>query len=163
MDFPSSPDFRGALRATRRPARLWMTGSLALVMMSLAPARMAAGEERTRSAKVMRLSRFGVDETLGRIEAAARRAGLSVLVRLDGARPVIVLASAVGGTPVVLSENSPQPDMPMAVQVRARASGGSEVLIDAAEDSADSDWTELPASVADDVARLPGLLDRALS
>jgi hypothetical protein len=53
--------------------------------------------------------------------------------------------------------------MPMAVQVRASASGGSEVLINAPEDSADSDWTELPASVADDVARLPGLLDRALS
>lgn len=140
-----------------------MTGSLAVVMMALAPVRMAVSEERSRTAKASRQSPYSVDETVQRIEAAAQRDGLSVLVRLDGPRPVIVLASAVGGTPVVLSERSPQPDMPMAVQVRASASGGSEVLIDAPEESADSDWTELPASVADDVARLPGLLERALS
>ena len=147
----------------RRPARLWMTGSLALVMLALAPARVAAAEERSRSAKVSRLSPYSVDETVLRIEAAAQRDGLSVLVRLEGARPVIVLASAVGGTPVVLMARGARPDMPLAVQVRASASGGSEVLIDDATSATHADWTDLPAGVADDVARLPGLLERALS
>ena len=147
----------------RRPARLWMTGSLAVVMMALMPGRFAAGEERPRSAKLSRPSPYGVAETVLRIESAARSDGLSVLVRLEGARPVIVLASSVGGTPVVLDENGARPDMPLAVQVRAGAGGGSEVLIEASAEASDSDWTELPASVADDLARLPGMLDRALS
>jgi hypothetical protein len=147
----------------RRPARLWMTGSLAVVMMALMPGRFAASEERPRSSKVARPSPYSVDETVQRIEAAARGDGLSVLVRLDGARPVIVLASSVGGTPVVLDENGARPDMPLALQVRAGAGGGSEVLIAASAEASDSDWTELPAGVAEDLARLPGMLDRALS
>jgi hypothetical protein len=147
----------------RRPARLWMTGSLAVVMVALTPSRFASGEERPRSAKVARPSPYGIDETVQRIEATARGDGLSVLMRLDGARPVIVLASSVGGTPVVLDEADARPDMPLAVQVRAGADGGCEVLIAASADAADTDWTDLPASVADDLARLPGMLDRALS
>jgi uncharacterized protein (DUF302 family) len=141
-----------------------MTGSLAVVMMALVPGRFAASEERPRSSgKVARQSPYGVDETVQRIEAAALGDGLSVLVRLDGARPVIVLASSVGGTPVVLEDSGARPDMPLAVQVRAGLGGGSEVLIAASAEASDSDWTELPASVADDLARLPGMLDRALS
>ena len=140
-----------------------MTGSLAVVMMALMPGRFATGEERPRSAKVSRPSPYGVDETVQRIEATALSDGLSVLVRLDGARPVIVLASSVGGTPVVLDENDARPDMPLAVQVRAVAAGGSEVWIAASAEAADSDWTELPAGVAEDLARLPGMVERALS
>jgi len=147
----------------RRPARLWMTGSLAVVMMALMPGRFATGEERPRSAKVSRPSPYGVEETVQRIEATAVSDGLSVLVRLDGARPVIVLASSVGGTPVVMHESDPSPDMPLSVQVREGAHGATEVLITASADDRDSDWTELPAGAADDVARLPALLDRALA
>ena len=147
----------------RRPARLWMTGSLAVVMMALMPGRFALGEERPRSAKVSRPSPYGVEETVQRIEATARSDGLSVLVRLEGARPVIVLASSVGGTPVVLDENDARPEMPLAVQVRPAAAGGSEVWIAASAEAVDSDWTELPAGVAEDLARLPGMLERALS
>ncbi len=147
----------------RRPGRLWMTGSLAVVMMALMPGRFAAGEERPRSAKASRPSPYGVEETVQRIESAARSDGLSVLVRLEGARPVIVLASSVGGTPVVLDDSGARPDMPLAVQVRAGAGGGSEVWIAASAEASDSDWTELPAGVADDLARLPGMLDRALA
>ena len=145
-----------------RPARLWMTGSLAVVMLAFAPARVAAAEDRSRPSKVMRSSPYGVEETVHRIEAAAQRDGLTVLVRLEGARPVIVLASAVGGTPVVLDEHADRPGIPLAVQVRATAAG-SEVLIDDSAEHADSDWTQLPEGAADDVARLPGLLDRALA
>jgi hypothetical protein len=140
-----------------------MTGSVAVVMVALMPGRYSVGEERQRAAKVARQSPYGVDETVQRIEAAALGDGLSVLMRLDGARPVIVLASSVGGTPVVLEESGARPDMPLAVQVRAAAEGRSEVLIAASADAADSDWTELPAGVAEDLARLPGMLDRALA
>jgi hypothetical protein len=149
--------------ALQRPARLWMTGSLAVVMMALMPGRFAAGEERPRSAKVSRPSPYSVEETVQRIEASARVDGLSVLVRLEGTRPVIVLASSVGGTPVVLDESNARPEMPLALQVRAAEAGGSEVWIAASAEAADSDWTELPAGVAEDLARLPGMLERALS
>ena len=145
------------------PSRLWMTGSIALVMAALMQGRVAAGEERVRTPRVARLSPYGVSETVLRIEEAARRDGLSVLVRIDGARPVIVLASSVGGTPVVLHGADPQPDMPLAVQVCLGADGGTEVLIAASADDADTDWTELPVGAADDLARLPALLDRALA
>jgi hypothetical protein len=152
-----------AAASRRRPPRRWMTGSLAVVMMAWMPGRFAVGEERPRSAKVSRSSPYGVEETVQRIEATALSDGLSVLVRLDGARPVIVLASSVGGTPVVLEDSGTHADMPMAVQVRAGAGGGSEVLIAACAEATDSDWTELPAGVADDLARLPAMLARALS
>jgi uncharacterized protein (DUF302 family) len=141
-----------------------MTGSVAVVMVALMPGRFAVGEERARpAAKVSRLSPYSVEETVQRIEATARDDGLSVLLRLDGARPVIVLASSVGGTPVVLDERDARPDMPLAVQVREAAEGGSEVLTAASADAADSDWTELPAGVAEDMARFPRMLDRALA
>ena len=148
---------------TRRPARLWMTGSLAVVMAALMQGRVAAGEERPRTPRIARLSPYDVAETVQRIEAAARLDGLSVLVRIAGDRPMIVLASSVGGTPVVMHESDPSPDMPLSVQVREGAHGATEVLITASADDRDSDWTELPAGAADDVARLPALLDRALA
>ena len=140
-----------------------MTGSLALVMAAVMQGRVAAGDERLRTPRVVRLSPYGVSETVLRIEEAARRDGLSVLVRIDGVRPVIVLASSVGGTPVVLHGADPQPDIPLAVQVYRGVNGDTEVLIAASAEDADSDWTELPAAAADDLARLPGLLDRALA
>ena len=46
------------------------------------------------------------------------------------------------------------------VQVRRSADGGADVLV---AQSLDSGWDELPASVADELARLPELLERALS
>jgi uncharacterized protein (DUF302 family) len=144
-------------------ARLWMTGSLAVVMLASLPTRTLAGDERARASKVSRHSPYGVQETVRRIEDAARGAGLSVLVRLEGSRPVIVLASSVGGTPVVMQASDAQPDMPLALQVCASAGGACEVLMAASADAADSDWTELPATVGDDLAQLPGMLDRALA
>jgi hypothetical protein len=145
------------------PFRLWMTGSLAVVMVALMPGRIAASEERLRSPKVSRHSPYSVEETLQRIEAAARGDGMSVLMRLDDARHVIVLASSVGGTPVRMQAAGAAPDMPLAVQVCQHPGGGAEVLIAACAEDRDSDWTELPRAVVDDLARLPGMLDRALS
>ena len=145
------------------PFRLWMTGSLAVVMVALMPGRVSAAEERLRSPKVSRHSPYGVEETMQRIEDAARGDGMSVLMRLDDARHVIVLASSLGGTPVLMQASDDAPDIPLAVQVCQHPNGGAEVLIAACAEDSDSDWTELPSAVAHDLARLPGMLDRALS
>ena len=142
----------------RRPFRLWMTGSFAVVMASLIPLREVGAEERSGSLRMVRHSRFDVLETLQRIEAAAVGQGLSVLARVGGDRPVIVLASSMGGTPVVMQNADSQPDVPLSVLVRAGTEGGADVLI--ATDSAA--WSGLPAAAADDLASLPQLVDRAL-
>ena len=142
----------------RRPFRLWMTGSFAVVMAALIPLREVGAEERSGSLRMVRHSRFDVLETLQRIEAAAVGQGLSVLARVGGDRPVIVLASSMGGTPVVMQNADSQPDVPLSVLVRAGTEGGADVLI--ATDSAA--WSGLPAAAADDLASLPQLVDRAL-
>ena len=143
--------------------RLWMTGSLAVVMVALMPGRMSASEDRLRSAKVSRQSPYGVEETMQRIEDAARVNGMSVLMRLDDGRHVIVLASSVGGTPVRMQSAGDAPEVPLARQVCQRPGGGAEVLMAACAEDTDTDWAELPSAVVDDLARLPGMLDRALA
>lgn len=145
----------------QRPFRLWMTGSLAVVMAALTPLRDAAENERFGAQRVLRHSRFSVDETVLRIEQAARLQGLTVLARMGGDRPVIVLASSVGGTLVVMDDANSLLDVPLSVMVREGAAGGAEVLIAAASTSAQ--WQEIPPAVAEDLAALPALVDRAIS
>jgi hypothetical protein len=98
-----------------------------------------------------------------RIEASARDRGMSVLALLPGARPVLVLASSLGGTPVVMERADSRPAVPLSVMIRAGSDGGAEVLIAAAPARAAlSHWADLPDAVADDLAALPALVDRAL-
>jgi uncharacterized protein (DUF302 family) len=150
--------------AEHRPFRLWMTSSLAVVMLSICAARNPVEEERFLKARTVRHSPFNVDETLRRIEAAARHQGLSVLARLEGAQPMIVLASSVGGTPVVMDRSdTSRPDMPLSVEVRESMDGGADVFIAMAPDDADTDWFDLPPSVVNDIATLPYLVDVALT
>lgn len=142
-----------------------MSGSLAVVMAALCNGRVVTGEdaveERTAATlRVVHHSPYGVDETLRRIEALARERGQGVLLRVGGAEPVIVFASSIGGTPVLMDEADSSPDVPLAVQVREAAEGGAEVLIAAA---AHADWRDLPQTVADEVAALPALVESALS
>jgi len=85
-----------------------------------------------------------------------------VLARIDGSRPVIVLASSVGGTLVVMDGATSALDVPLSVMVRAGEQGGADVLITSATPTGQAHWTELPPAVADDLAALPGLVDRAL-
>lgn len=147
--------------AARKPFRLWMTGSLAVVMASLCTGRGVLDDERlAASMRVLRHSPFGVNETVLRIEAAARQSGQSVLARVGGSGPVIVLASSAGGTPVMMVSPDSLPDVPLSVQVRGAADGGAEVLV---AHALDAGWSELPQSVAEELAALPGLLERALS
>ena len=143
---------------SRRPFRLWMTGSFAVVMAALIPLREAGAEERSSALRVLRHSRFDVPETLQRIELAARGEGLSVLARVGGDRPVIVLASSMGGTPVVMQDADSPPHVPLSVLVLACTEGGADVLI--AIDA--QRWSGLPLVAAHDLAALPGLVERAL-
>jgi uncharacterized protein (DUF302 family) len=142
----------------RKPHRLWMTGSFAVVMAALGPV-----QERIATKRVFRQSPYGLHETVQRLEAEARQQGLSVLAEIDDAQPVIVLGSSIGGTPVVMDRANSRPDVPLSVGVRERAGGGVEVLLADAADARDSDWADLPSEVADDLAALPGWVDRALS
>lgn len=155
----------GAMAPTesRRPFRLWMTGSLAVVMAAMIPLRDVSDAEGDSAMRVVRHSRFGVGETVQRIEAAARDRGLSVLALMSGERPVLVLGSSIGGTLVVMDEADSHPEVPMSVMVREGSDGGADVLIGSAS-SADGprDWQSLPAAVVDDLQALPGLVDRAL-
>jgi hypothetical protein len=148
---------------SRRPFRLWMTGSLAVVMAAMIPLRDASDVERNSAMRVLRHSRYGVTETVQRIEAAARDRGLSVLALMSGARPVLVLASSIGGTLVVMDDADSHPEVPLSVMVREGSDGGADVLIGSAS-SADAprEWHSVPASVVDDLRALPGLVERAL-
>ncbi|CAM5797612.1 hypothetical protein [Rhizobacter fulvus] len=146
-----------------RPFRLWMTGSLAVVMAAMIPLRGASESERSHGLRLLRHSRYDVSETLQRIELAARDRGLSVLARVAGAPPVLVLASSIGGTLVVMNEADSRPAMPLSLMVSAAADGGADVLVASThEANASSDWSELPSAVVDDLRALPGVVERAL-
>lgn len=149
------------MKTLRTPFRLWMTGSLAVVMAALCTGRGVLDAERlSTSMRVFRHSPFGVKETLRRIEAAAEARGFQVLARVGLQGPVIVLASTAGGTPVLMQSADSLPDVPLSVQVVRNDDGGADVLI---PQSLDSGWDGLPELVADELAELPELLDRALT
>ena len=139
-----------------------MTGSLAVVMAAMLPLRTAS--ETDRSLRLLRHSRYNVSETLQRLELAARDQGLSVLAKLAGAPPMLVLASTIGGTLAVMSDADSRPEMPLSLMVRPAADGGADVLVASAQrvDDAASDWSELPRSVVADLQALPGVVERAL-
>lgn len=146
------------------PFRLWMTSSLAVVMLSVFSTRTAWQGDRSEPTRLMRHSPFGVEETLRRIEMAVHEQGLSVMARLGGQRdPVIVLASAVGGTPVLMSANGSYPDMPLSVQIKASFFGGCDVVMVCPPRTPETDWCDLPHSVLHDIASLPQIVESALS
>lgn len=149
------------MKTLRTPFRLWMTGSLAVVMASLCVGRDVLDDERLAgSMRVLRHSPYSVQETMQRIEQAARANGHEVIARIGPQGSVIVLASSVGGTPVLMESPDSAPDVPLSVQVRRTPDGGADVLI---PQSLDSGWDGLPAPVAEELAGLPELLDRALA
>lgn len=149
------------MKKLRTPFRLWMTGSLAVVMASLCTGRGVLDAERLASSmRVLRHSPYSVSETLRRIEAAAQAHGLQVLARVGQQGPVIVLASAAGGTPVLMESADSVLDVPLSVQVVRTPDGGADVLV---PQSLDSGWDGLPGAVAEELAQLPELLDRALA
>jgi uncharacterized protein (DUF302 family) len=155
--------------AARPPFRFWMTGCMAVVMSAFAGTTLA----RTESRLVCHTSRYSVAETVQRIEASAQRHGLQMfaLVETRGSASgkdvpggtnwkVVVLASAGGGTLVLMDRPGGQHAVPMSLVVRANAHGGSEVLVGAA--SNDATLAGLPVQVKRDLAELPELLAEAL-
>ena len=146
---------------SRRPFRFWMTGSLAVVMAAMVPLRDVDAAE-CKGLQLLRHSRFDVSETVQRLEAAARGRGLSVLARISGARPVIVLACGAGGTLVVMEDADSPPTVPMSLLVHAVAGGGADVLLTSRLSGRPGDWQGVPISVAEDLAALPGWVAQAL-
>ena len=152
------------LHPLRKPLRFWMTGSLAVVMAALATGRLPLDDDERDEAetrRVVRHSPFGVDETAQRIEAAARQAGQGVIARVEGDSLVLVLSSSIGGTPVLMQDEAARPDVPLAVQVRGAAGGGADVLVASATQMLLASES-MPARVAEELAALPGLVERAL-
>ena len=161
---PSRPDRRRLSKPQmRRRFRLWMTGSVAVVMAALLPSRAPAETERSETHRVLRHSRYGVVETVQRIEAAALSQGLSVLARVASAQqPVIVLASSVGGTLVVMDEANARVAIPFSLEVRESADGGADVLMAVPADAAPGEWQDVPDRVVADLKLLPELVNRAV-
>jgi hypothetical protein len=160
-------------RLPARPFRLWMTGSFAVVMAAMLPLRDAAASDRGNGLRSLRHSRYSVTETVQRIETAAISRGLTVLALLEGKQPVLVLASSVGGTPVVMTHADSKPTMPLGLLVRESTDGGADVFLFEGSDELDdshgvdntaaSRWDDLPEAVADDMQALPALVAQALA
>jgi len=147
----------------KHPFRFWMTGSVAVVMAALGMGRSALAHERH---PLSQSSRFRVTETVQRIEACAHKHGLSVFTRVGSVTQpygeveefmlIVFASSAGGGTPVLMEGPASQPEVPLAVAVRADPTGGAEVLF------AGSDWDDLPANVTRDLTELPIMVADAL-
>jgi len=152
----------------KNPFRLWMTGGIAVLVAAVGGMRSDADDERLTLA---RISRYGVAETVQRIEASAQRHGMHVLVCLpqatprgtggaDDARCVVVLESTQGGTPVLMEREGARPDLLLSVTLQPRRAGGTEVFVHAGV------MGELPeglsAELRHDLAGLPRVLEEAL-
>jgi len=150
----------------KSPFRFWMTGGIAMIVAALGGSRAFGAEERLTRASV---SRFGVTETVQRIEACAERHGMPVLVRLqqsvgednDRQRLVIVFESTQGGTPVLMTSSDASPDLLLRVVVQRGVNGSTEVMWRGAA------LDELPEGLSPellhDLADLPALVAEALA
>lgn len=155
----------------KNPFRFWMTGGAAMILAALSGGARAVGAEE-RPAPT-RLSRFGIEETVSRIEASALRHGLPVLARLqpprythaerelNDTRLVIVLESSQGGTPVSMDDANGPPALLLSVVVRQGRGGGTEVWLPLS--SIDDLPDAMTPEVRHDLADLPSLVDEALN
>jgi hypothetical protein len=155
------------LRAARRPVRVWMTGSIAVVMAAMVQLR---GETETdpendarteRPRRVALASPYGVAETVLRIETAAAQRGLQVLWRDDRGDAVLVLASSAGGTPVAFDGEAAR--TPMALRVLPAGEGAAQVLMPAESGALAGALRSVSPQAADELALLPLLVERALT
>lgn len=146
--------------------RFWLTGGVAAVMAAASQARVAGD-----LAQVSRTSRYSAAETAKRLEAQARKRGLSVFARLTspghhhpaapGPAPalLLVLGTDEAHTPVLQAESDAALDLPLTVRIEERDGGTSVVF-------SQSDWiaeyADLPNDVIERVAALPELIDAAV-
>lgn len=148
----------------KQPFRFWMTGCAAVLLASMGTQARSDSRADERSA-AMRHSRYGLKETVLRLEASAQRHGLQVLAHVAAPRRVgdagesllIVFASAEGGTPVVMDRPGSAPHAPLALVVSGRPQAGeAQVAVPW------SDWAGLPEGVVRELTTLPRLVDDAL-
>ncbi|MET0334692.1 MAG: hypothetical protein ABW190_10515 [Rhizobacter sp.] len=149
----------------KKPFRFWMTSGIAIMVAAVSGGSFAEDERLT----LTRVSRFGVTETVQRIEASAQRHGLQVLAclpqkvnELTGESGyLLVLESSQGGTPVLMDTADAQPNLLLSVYLQSGSAGGTDVFLSG---GALSDLPEgLSAEVQSDLADLPNVLDDALS
>lgn len=138
--------------------RMWLTGCLAVVMAAVSSELARAQLDRPSSG---RLSRYSPDETLRKLESAARGSGYSVLAKVDApARTAatgtaLVLGLPEGLTPVVVDEQRHRLDAPLALVVLPRPDGRAEVRMGTADAP--------PAGLPEAADRLAQVVDRALA
>lgn len=172
-----------------RPLRYWMTGCVAVVSLAVGGPRTAGAEERPGAGRPVwsgdwQPSRFGLTETLRRLEARAGEHGLGVLlcwvagegrgagalteVRAGRLLPapmqhaaVLVFEPLAGtGTPVSLGQDMARPELPLSLCLRTRDDGRAEVCL---PPSLSSYGEALPPEAAHGVDELPALVADALA
>jgi hypothetical protein len=155
-----------------QPWRWWITGAAAVVWAAVAQMQIDGDDWARRS------SRHSVEETVRRIEAAARARGLPLVAKgrpprqpgadmqRDGAGRdglVLVLGTDAGHTPVVQAEPGSPLQLPLTVWVRGFGDGGGGAQVH----FGDPRWLgrddALPPEIAPHVELLPSLIDAAIA
>lgn len=151
----------------KKPFRFWMTSGVAIMVAAVSGSRSFASDDERLT--LARISRYGVSETVQRIEASAQRHGMHVLAclpqKLDEhtgeSRYMLVLESSQGGTPVMMESEGAQPSLLLSVYLKQAPAGGTEVFLH------EGTLRDLPEGLSDQVqselAGLPHVLDEALS
>lgn len=151
----------------KKPFRFWMTSGIAIMVAAVSGGRSFASDDERLT--LTRISRYGVSETVQRIEASAQRHGMHVLACLPQklnevtgeSRYMLVFESSQGGTPVMMESEGAKPNLLLTVYLKQSHAGGTEVFLH------DGTWRDLPEGLSDqvqhDLAGLPHVLDEALS
>jgi uncharacterized protein (DUF302 family) len=125
-----------------RLKRYWMTGCMALVLMAAGRLPEVPDSEDAADSKagwVTLNSKHGLDDTVSKLQAAARSRGMSILAKVapqqraggqDSAKApalVLVLGDHDGHTPVVQDSSNASPHLPMKVLVKTLRDGSTAV------------------------------------
>jgi uncharacterized protein (DUF302 family) len=155
-------------------SRYWMTGCMALVLMVAGRGSMASmrGESETEERRgwISSASQQPLDETVRRLQLAARRHGFQVMVNMPASgvasctERVLVLGRHDGRTPVVQSGGEGAAhgvwDLPLRLLVQTLPDGSTRVAYgDPTELSAPEG---LPSDMLQDMAALPAIVSAAL-
>lgn len=156
-------DFDSDVQLMQPAIRLWMTESFAVISAALC-SDCEPGEEEglVLHRGAILASSYGVDETVRRIQVAVRNQNLRVLACVGTRQRVIVLATAHGGTPILMDTVHCRFSMPLSMLVRTDVKGTTEVLLGMSLWEAAQIGSELPAHVTQNISALPALVEEAL-
>lgn len=159
-----------------RLSRYWMTGCMALVLVSASPIIRARDDERTQKGWISMVSKHSPRDTVRLLEQAAREQGMSVFAKLPwcdarteieqpvdeaAQAQVLVLGSEPDLTPAVQAGAGSNIQLPLELIVATRPDGTTEVLVH--DVAALTRGQEVPAEWADSVSGLSEVVGRALS